>query len=46
MKPTVDEQGKCGWFHQWEYLSSTNPSSPGRKGVLANIIECYIPSLL
>jgi len=44
--PSDDDQGMCGWFAQWDYLTTTSPSSPGRSGVLANILDYYVSDLV
>jgi hypothetical protein len=44
--PASDEEGMCGWWVNWERITSTNPSGVGRSGVLANIIHFMCPSII
>jgi len=44
--PSDDDQGMCGWWAQWDYLTTTSPSSPGRSGALANILDYYVSDLV
>jgi len=44
--PSDDDMGKCGWFCNWEMITGTSPGGPGRSGVLANIIDYYLPDMI